>query len=60
MTWGGDAVDAAPGAPMPVHGKSLGKLVSADFKTIVEKALVQYGQYAISTNCMLSDYLVRR
>lgn len=45
VTWGGHATDAAPGAPMPEHGKSLGKIAAADFKSIVEKGLVQYGMF---------------
>lgn len=45
MTWGGHATDAAPGAPMPEHGKSLGKIAAADFKNLVEKGLVQYGEF---------------
>ena len=47
MTWGGHATDAAPGAPMPPHGKSLGKIAADDFKTIVEKGLVQYGELCL-------------
>lgn len=45
VTWGGHATDAAPGAPMPTHGKALGKIAAADFKGLVEKGLVQYGKY---------------
>lgn len=44
VTWGGHAVDAAPGSPMPPHGKSLGKIAAADFKSIIEKGLIQYGK----------------
>lgn len=46
VTWGGHATDAAPGAPMPAHGKSLGKIAAPDFKSIVEKGLLQYGESA--------------
>lgn len=30
---------------MPEHGKSLGKIAAADFKNLVEKGLVQYGEF---------------
>ena len=50
VTWGGHATDAAPGAPMPEHGKSLGKIAAADFKGLVEKGLVQYGKLSLFTS----------
>lgn len=59
MTWGGHATDAAPGAPMPEHGKSLGKIAAADFKALIQKGLVQYGKCYIIRSALsaCNDYL---
>lgn len=45
VTWGarhGSGIRAAPGQPLPPHGKPLGKLNSVDFKDVIKK--VQCGQ----------------
>ncbi len=45
VTWGARAeLQTAPGAPLPPHGKSMGKLNKDDLKTVIEKGLVQYGR----------------
>lgn len=51
MTWGARAdAQAAPGAPLPPHGKPLGKLGYKDFEAVVEKGLLQYSEYRNSIN----------
>ncbi len=45
MTWGARAeLQTAPGAPLPPHGKSMGKLNNDDLKAVIEKGIVQYGR----------------
>ena len=46
VTWGGKtdggSTASAPGAPLPTHGKPLGKLSQEDFKAVIEKGMLQY------------------
>ena len=45
VTWGARAeLQTAPGAPLPPHGKSMGKLNNDDLKAVIEKGIVQYGR----------------
>jgi hypothetical protein len=48
VTWGARA-DAGPsatgiGAPLPPHGKALGKLGPDDLTKVIEKGLLQYSE----------------
>ena len=51
MTWGAradaSAPSAVPGAPLPPHGKPLGKLNSDDLNTVIEKGLLQYSKFSV-------------
>ncbi|KAF5921105.1 hypothetical protein HPG69_018505 [Diceros bicornis minor] len=47
VTWGArhnSGTKAAPGQPLPPHGKPLGKLNSADLKDVIKKGLIHYGR----------------
>ncbi|XP_034521541.1 LOW QUALITY PROTEIN: cytoplasmic dynein 2 heavy chain 1 [Ailuropoda melanoleuca] len=47
VTWGArhsSGTRAAPGQPLPPHGKPLGKLNSADLKDVIRKGLIHYGR----------------
>ncbi|XP_013392185.1 cytoplasmic dynein 2 heavy chain 1, partial [Lingula anatina] len=48
VTWGGhhdaSAPAVAPGAPLPPTGKPLGKLSGDDFKSVIQKGLLQYSR----------------
>ncbi|KAK2099397.1 Cytoplasmic dynein 2 heavy chain 1 [Saguinus oedipus] len=47
VTWGArhnSGTGAAPGQPLPPHGKPLGKLNSADLKDVIKKGLIHYGR----------------
>ena len=63
VTWGARA-DAGPsatgiGAPLPPHGKALGKLAAEDFQRVIEKGLVQYSQcYLLLVYCTVRLALV--
>jgi len=51
VTWGatsdsGMGVKSAGGIPMPLVGRSLGKLNSEDFRAVIEKGLLQYSKYS--------------
>ena len=50
VTWGAradaSAPSAVPGAPLPTHGKPLGKLDSDDLNTVIEKGLLQYSEWS--------------
>ena len=43
MTMGADSVTSA-GAPLPPFGKSLGKMNTADWTTMVERGIVMFGE----------------
>lgn len=43
VTVGADAGTAA-GAPLPPYGKPLGKMNAADWTTMVERGIVQFGE----------------
>ena len=49
MTWGGrsDSGGGAVGAPIPIQGKSMGKLSADDLAAVAEKGLLQYSKYYI-------------
>ncbi|KAI0210442.1 Cytoplasmic dynein 2 heavy chain 1 [Lamellibrachia satsuma] len=48
VTWGAradaSAPSSVPGAPLPAHGKPLGKLNTDDLNTVIEKGLLQYSK----------------
>ncbi|PNI44695.1 DYNC2H1 isoform 3 [Pan troglodytes] len=47
VTWGArhnSGARAAPGQPLPPHGKPLGKLNSTDLKDVIKKGLIHYGR----------------
>ena len=45
MTFGASSdKQVPPGAPMPRHGKPIGKLSPDDFTTVVEKAILSYSE----------------
>ncbi len=47
MTWGGRSDSGGAtgvGAPLPPHGKPLGKLSSDDLKAVIEKGMVNYSK----------------
>ena len=52
MTWGAradaSAPSSVPGAPLPAHGKPLGKLNTDDLNTVIEKGLLQYSKSQIT------------
>ena len=45
VTWGARGDDApAAGAPLPSHGKPLGKLATDDFQEVIEKGMLNYSK----------------
>lgn len=61
VTWGaradGSTAATAPGAPLPPHGKPLGKLSQDDFKAVIEKGLIQYSMSTLLFYSFKEDYL---
>ncbi|XP_032214095.1 cytoplasmic dynein 2 heavy chain 1 isoform X5 [Mustela erminea] len=56
VTWGArhnSGTRAAPGQPLPPHGKPLGKLNSADLKDVIRKGLIHYGRDNQSLDILL-------
>ena len=55
MTWGArsdtGAPASTPGAPLPPHGRPLGRLSEEDFQAVVEKGLLQYSKILCSRSC---------
>lgn len=50
MTVGADTATAA-GAPLPPFGKPLGKMNAADWTTMVERGIVQFGEVFFFVAC---------